>query len=104
MKNRKLDTICVQGAYVPKSGEARVCPVNKSTTFYYEKARDMADLFDLKSEGFFYSRIGNPTLDAFEGKLGHFPPAKPTIMYYLGYHFYLFIFKFHILKRKKRNN
>lgn len=69
MKQRKLDTICVQGAYSPKSGEARVCPVVKSTTFYYEKAQDMADLFDLKSEGFFYSRIGNPTLNAFEEKL-----------------------------------
>ena len=69
MNNKKLDTICVQGAYTPKSGEARVCPVNKSTTFYYEKAQDMADLFDLKSEGFFYSRIGNPTLNAFEEKL-----------------------------------
>ncbi len=69
MNNKKLDTICVQGAYSPKSGEPRVCPVVKSTTFYYEKAQDMADLFDLKSEGFFYSRIGNPTLDAFESKL-----------------------------------
>lgn len=69
MNKRKLDTICVQGAYVPKSGEPRVCPVVKSTTFYYEKAQDMADLFDLKSEGFFYSRIGNPTLNAFEEKL-----------------------------------
>ncbi len=69
MNNKKLDTICVQGAYSPKSGEPRVCPVVKSTTFYYEKAQPMADLFDLKSEGFFYSRIGNPTLDAFESKL-----------------------------------
>lgn len=69
MKNKKLDTICVQGAYSPKSGEARVCPVVKSTTFYYEKARDMADLFDLKTDGYFYSRIGNPTLNAFEEKL-----------------------------------
>lgn len=69
MNNKKLDTICVQGAYTPKSREPRVCPVVKSTTFYYEKAQDMADLFDLKSEGFFYSRIGNPTLDAFESKL-----------------------------------
>ena len=69
MNNKKLDTICVQGAYSPKSGEPRVCPVVKSTTFYYEKAQPMADLFDLKSEGYFYSRIGNPTLNAFEEKL-----------------------------------
>ncbi len=69
MENKKLDTICVQGIYSPKSGEPRVVPVAKSTTFYYEKARDMADLFDLKSDGYFYSRIGNPTVAAFEGKL-----------------------------------
>ena len=69
MNNKKLDTICVQGAYSPKSGEPRVCPVVKSTTFYYEKAQDMADLFDLKTEGYFYSRIGNPTVNAFEEKL-----------------------------------
>ena len=69
MKNRKLDTICVQGAYAPKSGEPRVCPVVKSTTFYYEKAQPMADLFDLKADGYFYSRIGNPTVNAFEEKL-----------------------------------
>ena len=69
MNNKKLDTICVQGAYSPKTGEPRVCPVVKSTTFYYEKAQDMADLFDLKTEGYFYSRIGNPTVNAFEEKL-----------------------------------
>ena len=69
MNNKKLDTICVQGAYSPKSGEPRVCPVVKSTTFYYEKAQDMADLFDLKTDGYFYSRIGNPTVNAFEEKL-----------------------------------
>ena len=69
MKNKQLDTICVQGAYTPKSGEPRVCPVAKSTTFFYEKAQDMADLFDLKTDGYFYSRIGNPTVNAFEEKL-----------------------------------
>lgn len=69
MKNRFLDTICVQGTYSPRTGEPRVVPIAQSTTFYYEKARDMADLFDLKSDGYFYSRIGNPTVAAFEGKL-----------------------------------
>lgn len=69
MKNKRLDTVCVQGAYAPKSGDPRVSPVVKSTTFYYEKAQDMTDLFDLKSEGFFYTRISNPTLSVFEDKL-----------------------------------
>lgn len=66
---KKPETICVQGSYRPKSGEARVCPVAKSTTFYYENAQDMADLFDLKSEGYFYTRLANPTVAAFEEKM-----------------------------------
>ena len=64
-----LDTICVQGAYKPKSGDPRVVPVAKSTTFYYEKASELADLFDLKTNGYFYTRLANPTVSAFEDKL-----------------------------------
>ena len=67
MKN--LDTICVQGGYTPKSGEPRVVPIVQSTTYAYEKAGEMADLFDLKAEGYFYTRLANPTVDAFEKKL-----------------------------------
>ena len=66
---KKLDTICVQGGYKPKSGEPRVVPIVQSTTYYYEKAGEMADLFDLKTEGYFYTRLANPTVDAFEKKL-----------------------------------
>ncbi len=67
MKN--LDTICVQGGYKPKSGEPRVVPIVQSTTYYYEKASELADLFDLKADGYFYTRLANPTVDAFERKL-----------------------------------
>ena len=67
MKN--LDTICVQGGYSPKSGEPRVAPIVQSTTYAYEKASELADLFDLKADGYFYTRLANPTVDAFEKKL-----------------------------------
>lgn len=69
MKNYKLDTLCVQAGYDPKSGEARIPPIVQSTTFAYEKAQDMADLFDLKADGYFYTRLANPTVAAFEGKV-----------------------------------
>ena len=65
----KLDTICVQGGYNPKTGEPRVTPVVKSTTFVYEKASELADLFDLKADGYFYTRLANPTVSVFENKL-----------------------------------
>ena len=64
-----LDTICVQGGYNPKTGEPRVTPVVKSTTFVYEKASELADLFDLKADGYFYTRIANPTVSVFQNKL-----------------------------------
>ncbi len=67
MKN--IDTICVQEGYKPKQGEARVTPIVQSTTFLYEKAGDMADLFDLKANGYFYTRLANPTVAVLENKL-----------------------------------
>lgn len=68
-KNYKLDTLCVQAGYSPKSGEARIPPISQSTTYFYPKTQEMADLFDLKSNGYFYSRLANPTVAAFEGKV-----------------------------------
>ncbi|MFI3167665.1 MAG: O-acetylhomoserine aminocarboxypropyltransferase/cysteine synthase family protein [Bacillota bacterium] len=67
MKN--LETLCIQAGYEPKNGEARTLPIYATTTYYYEKPSDMADLFDLKTSGYFYSRIGNPTCDALEQKM-----------------------------------
>ncbi len=65
----KLDTICVQGAYQPKNGEPRVIPIVQSTTFKYESSDAMGELFDLKSEGYFYSRLQNPTCDYAAAKI-----------------------------------
>lgn len=65
----KKDTICVQGGYRPQSGEARIPPIVQSTTFFYDSTQAMADLFDLKADGYFYTRLANPTVAAFEGKV-----------------------------------
>ena len=64
-----INTKCVQAGYEPKSGEPRVVPIVQSTTFKYETAGAMGDLFDLKASGFFYTRLANPTVDAVEQKL-----------------------------------
>ncbi len=69
MDNYKLDTLCVQAGYSPKTGQSRIPPIVQSTTFVYEKTQDMADLFDLKSDGYFYTRLANPTVAAFENKV-----------------------------------
>lgn len=64
-----LDSICVQGTYKPKNGESRVIPIVQSTTYKYDSSVEMGDLFDLKSEGYFYSRLQNPTCDYAAGKI-----------------------------------
>ncbi len=65
----KIDTKCVQGGYEPKNGEARLLPICQSTTYKYDTPEEMGDLFDLKREGFFYTRLANPTVDALEKKI-----------------------------------
>lgn len=69
MKNYRPDTTCIHAGYTPKNGEPRVLPICQSTTYTYNCAQDMGDLFDLKADGFFYTRLANPTLDAVEKKL-----------------------------------
>ena len=68
-KQRNLETICVQGGWQPKNGESRVLPIIQSTTFKYDNSEEMADLFDLKAEGYFYTRLANPTVDAVAAKI-----------------------------------
>ena len=65
----KLDTLCVQAGYEPKNGEPRVLPIAQSTTFVYETADALGKLFDLEADGFFYTRLANPTVDAVEKKI-----------------------------------
>lgn len=68
-KNLKPATLCVQGGWQPKNGEPRVVPIYQSTTFKYDDSDEMAQLFDLKKEGYFYTRLQNPTNDAVASKI-----------------------------------
>ncbi len=65
----KIETICVQGGYEPKSGDPRVLPLYQSTTYYYKDPDEMAYLFNSPKAGHIYSRISNPTTAAYEEKI-----------------------------------
>lgn len=69
MQDFKPDTLCIHAGYTPKNGEPRVAPIVQSTTYVYESSKEMGDLFDLQAEGFFYTRLANPTLDVVEKKI-----------------------------------
>ncbi len=64
-----INTKCIQEGYEPKSGEARVLPIYQSTTFKYEDAKTLGDLFDFNASGHFYTRLSNPTCEAVEKKI-----------------------------------
>lgn len=68
-KEPKLSTLCVQAGWTPTNGQPRVLPIVQSTTFKYDNSEEMAMLFDLKKEGYFYTRLQNPTNDAVAAKI-----------------------------------
>lgn len=69
MTNYLSETLCIQAGYDPKNGESRTVPIVQSTTYKYDNADEVADLFDLKKEGDMYTRISNPTVTALEKKV-----------------------------------
>ncbi|HIU48564.1 MAG TPA: O-acetylhomoserine aminocarboxypropyltransferase/cysteine synthase [Candidatus Avimonoglobus intestinipullorum] len=65
----KIETTCVQEGYHPKNGEPRVLPIYQSTTFKYDTCDYMGKLFDLEADGYFYTRLANPTVGCVEEKI-----------------------------------
>lgn len=66
---QNLETICIHGGWKAKKGEPQQLPIYQSTTYRYETSDQMARLFDLKDEGYFYTRLANPTNDAVAKKI-----------------------------------
>ena len=69
MNDYRMGTKCVQAGYKPGNGEPRQIPIIQSTTFKYDTSEDMGKLFDLEAEGYFYSRLQNPTNDHVAAKI-----------------------------------
>lgn len=69
MKENNIGTKCIHEGYKPGNGEPRQVPVYQSTTFKYETSDEMGQLFDLEKEGYFYTRLQNPTNDAVAAKI-----------------------------------
>lgn len=69
MNEHSVNTKCVQGGYRPGNGEPRQIPIIQSTTFKYDTSEEMGKLFDLEADGYFYSRLANPTCDTVAAKI-----------------------------------
>ena len=66
---KNLETICIHGGWKPSKGEPQQLPIYQSTTFKYDTSEQMARLFDLEDNGYFYTRLANPTNDAVAKKI-----------------------------------
>lgn len=66
---RNMETICIHEGWKPEKGAARQLPIYQSTTFKYDSSDEMGRLFDLEAEGYFYTRLQNPTNDAVAAKI-----------------------------------
>ncbi len=64
-----IETKCIQSGYTPENGEPRVLPIYQSTTWKYSTTEQMGRLFDLEENGYFYTRLANPTNDAVAAKI-----------------------------------
>ena len=68
-RKRSIETTCIQGGWQPKNGEPRILPIYQSTTFKYSTSEQMGRLFDLEENGYFYTRLANPTNDTVANKI-----------------------------------
>ena len=68
-KKLRIASRCVHAGYKAGNGEPIEPPIIQSTTFKYDDSDEMAQLFDLKKDGYFYTRLQNPTNDAVAAKI-----------------------------------
>lgn len=73
-------TICVHAGYEPGNGEPRQMPIVQSTTFKYDSSEHMGRLFDLEEDGYFYSRLQNPTTDAVAARIAALEGGEAAVL------------------------
>ncbi len=75
-----IETKCLHSGYAPKKGQPRVLPIYQSTTFKYDTSDEMGRLFDLEEDGYFYTRLQNPTNDAVAAKINDLEGGAAAIL------------------------
>ena len=69
-ENAKLDTLLLHAGYQPdETTRTLAVPIYQTAAYDLRNAEHAADLFGLKAAGNIYSRIMNPTNDAFEKRM-----------------------------------
>ena len=80
MSDFNVETKCLHSGYTPSKGEPCALPICQSTTYKYDTTDEMGQLFDLKAEGYFYTRLQNPTNDAVAAKIADLEGGVAAIL------------------------
>ncbi|MEQ9576258.1 MAG: PLP-dependent transferase, partial [Rhodospirillales bacterium] len=67
------------GARPDAETEARVTPIHQNTSYVFESAEHAADLFNLQTIGFIYSRLTNPTVTVLEERLANLEGGRAAV-------------------------
>ena len=67
------------GAYPDPTTGARNTPIYQSTSYVFDNAEHAADLFNLQTFGFIYSRLTNPTVSVLEERLANLENGRAAV-------------------------
>ncbi len=67
--NYRFETLALHSGNRPDETGSRATPLYRTASYLFKDAKHARDLFDLKEEGFIYTRIGNPTQEALERRV-----------------------------------
>ena len=75
-----IETLAVHaGARPDPATGARATPIYQTTSFVFDDAAHAAELFNLQTFGYIYSRIGNPTVAAFEERIAALEDGRGAV-------------------------
>jgi len=82
LKKAHFSTLCVHGSggVDPLTGALGI-PIYQSSTFAFESAKAGAQIFSGEKEGYVYTRIGNPTQEAFEREMAFLEGGEAALAF-----------------------
>lgn len=81
-KSNRIETICVHGkGECDPNHHAVIPPIYQTTAFAFDSTEEGSELFNGKKEGYFYSRMGNPTVEALCRQVAHLENTEASLAF-----------------------
>ncbi len=85
-KEYRFDTMLLHGGFRTDSDtHSMVTPIYQTTAYLFDSTQDAADIFELKKEGNIYTRLSNPTTDAFNSRISELEGGAGALSFSSGH-------------------